>query len=90
MHSRKDHLLESKLAQFDGNILSWHEWFGQLKSTVDSTVLTDYTKLTYLKALVTSKARNRNCGVYLLSTKMYWPPCNGNFGNRMLFLTCAS
>ena len=38
MHSRKDHLPEWKLAQFDGNPLNWHEWFGQLKSTVDSAV----------------------------------------------------
>ena len=46
MHSRKDHFLEWKLAQFDGNPLNWHEWFGQFKSTVDSAVLTDNTKLT--------------------------------------------
>ena len=46
MHSRNDHLPEWKLAQFDGNPLNWHEWFGQFKSTVDSAVLTDDTKLT--------------------------------------------
>ena len=57
MHSRKDHLPEWKLAQFDGNPLNWHEWFGQFKSTVDSAVLTDDTKLTYLKTLVTGKAK---------------------------------
>ena len=28
MHIRKDHLPEWKLAQFDGNPLNWHEWFG--------------------------------------------------------------
>ena len=57
MHSRKDHLPEWKLAQFDGNPFNWHEWFGQYKSTVDSAVLTDDTKLTYLKTLVTGKAK---------------------------------
>ena len=57
MHSRKDHLPEWKLAQLDGNLLNWHEWFGQFKSTVDSAVLTDDTKLTYLKTLVTGKAK---------------------------------
>ena len=57
MHSRKDHLPEWKLAQFDGNPLNWHEWFGQFKSTVDSAVLTNDTKLTYLKTLVTGKAK---------------------------------
>ena len=57
MHSRKDHLTEWKLAQFDGNPLNWHGWFGQFKSTVDSAVLTDDTKLTYLKTLVTGKAK---------------------------------
>ena len=48
-HSRKDHLPEWKLAQFDGNLLNWHELFGQLKSTVDSAAHTGDTKLTYLK-----------------------------------------
>ena len=57
MHSRKDHLPEWKLAQFDGNPFNWHEWFGQFKTTVDSAVLTDDTKLTYLKTLVTGKAK---------------------------------
>ena len=57
MHSRKDHLPEWKLAQFDGNPLHWHEWFGQFRSTVDSAVLTNYTKLTFLKTLVTGKAK---------------------------------
>ena len=37
--------------------LNWHERFGQFKSTVDSAVLTDDTKLTYLKTLVTGKAK---------------------------------
>ena len=39
--------------------------------------LTDDTKLTYLKALVTSKARNRNCGVYTghLATKTLAAAC---------------
>ena len=57
MHSRKDHLAEWKIAQFDGNPLNWHKWFGQFKSTFDSAALTDDTKLTYLKTLVTGKAK---------------------------------
>ena len=57
MHSRKDHLPEWKLAQFDGNPLNWNEFFGQFKSTVDFAVLTDDTKLTCLKTLVTGKAK---------------------------------
>ena len=57
MHSCEDHLAEWKLAQFDGNPLNWHEWFGQFKSTVNSAVLTDDTKLTYIKTLVTGKAK---------------------------------
>ena len=57
MHSRKDHVPEWKLAQIDGNPLNWHEWLGQFKSTVDSAVLTVDTKLTYLKTLVTGKAK---------------------------------
>ena len=46
MHSRKGHLPEWKLAQFDGNSLNWPELFGQFKSTVEFAVLTDDTKLT--------------------------------------------
>ena len=57
MHCRKDHLPEWKLAQFDGNSLNWHEWFGQFKSIVDSAVLTNDAKLTYLKTLVSGKAK---------------------------------
>ena len=57
MHSRKDHLPEWKLAQFEGNPLNWLEWFGLFKSIVDSAVLTDDRKLTYLKTLVTGKAQ---------------------------------
>ena len=48
-HIRKDHPPERKLVQFDGNPLNWHEWFGQFKSTVDSAVLTNDTKLTLKK-----------------------------------------
>ena len=58
MHSRKDHLPEWKLTQFDGNPLNWHEWFGQFISTVDSAILSDDEKLTYLKTLVVGKAKS--------------------------------
>ena len=57
MHSRKDHLPDWKLAQFDANPLNCHERFGQFTSTVNSTVLIDDMKLTYLKTLVTGKAK---------------------------------
>ena len=57
MHSRKDHLPEWKLIQFDGNPHNWHEWFGQFKSTVDSAILSKDEKLTYLKTLVVGKAK---------------------------------
>ena len=58
MHSRKDHLPEWKLTQFDDNPLNWHEWFGQLISTVDSAMFSDDEKLTYLKTLVVGKAKS--------------------------------
>ena len=58
MHSRKDHLPEWKLTQFDGNPLNWHEWFGQFISTVDSAIHSDDGKLTYLKTLVMGKAKS--------------------------------
>ena len=58
MHSRKDYLPEWKLTQFGGNPLNWHEWFGQFISTVDSAILSDDEKLTYLKTLVVGKAKS--------------------------------
>ena len=57
MHSQKDQLPDWKLTQFDGNRLNWHEWFGQLISTVDSAILSDDEKLTYLKTLVVGKSK---------------------------------
>ena len=87
-HSRKDHPPEWKLAQFDGNPLNWHEWFEQFKSTVDSAVLTDDKKLTYLKTLVTGKAKlqMRSLVTVALCTRMHWPTCNGSLGNHTLLL----
>ena len=55
--SRKKHLPEWKLAQYNGDLSLWHEWFGQFKSAIDSAPLTDYVKLTYLKTLVTGKPK---------------------------------
>ena len=54
---RKDPLPEWKLAEFNGDPLKWHEWYGQFKSAIDSQSLTDDVKLTYLKTLVTGKAK---------------------------------
>ena len=55
--TKKDHLPEWKLAQYSGDPLQWHEWFGQFKSAIDAAPLTDDVKLTYLKTLVTGKAK---------------------------------
>ena len=55
--TKKDHLTESKVAQYNGNPLEWYEWLGQFKSVIDSAALTDDVKLTYLKMLVTRKAK---------------------------------
>ena len=54
---RNDPLPEWKLAEFNGDPLKWHEWYGQFKSAIDSQPLTDDVKLTYLKTLVTGKAK---------------------------------
>ena len=56
--SKKDHLSEWKLAQYSGDPLQWPEWFGQFKSAIDSAQLTDDVKLTYLKTLVSGKAKS--------------------------------
>ena len=44
MHSRKDHLPEWKLTQFDGNPFNWHEWFGQFISRIYSAILIKWLK----------------------------------------------
>ena len=54
---RNDPLPEWKLAEFNGDPLKWHEWYGQFKSAINSQSLTDDVKLTYLKTLVTGKAK---------------------------------
>ena len=48
---------ERKLSCFDGNPLDWFEWFGQFKSANDSSHLSNDVKLTYLKTLVSGKAK---------------------------------
>ena len=55
--SRKNHLPEWKLAQYNGDISQWPEWFGQFKSAIDSTPVTDVVEMTYLKILVTGRAK---------------------------------
>ena len=54
---KNDPLPEWKLAQYNGDPLQWHEWYGQFKSALDSQSLTDDVKLTYLKILATGKAK---------------------------------
>ena len=54
---KNDPLPEWKLAEFNGDPLKWHEWYDQFKSAIDSQSLTDDVKLTYLKTLVTGKAK---------------------------------
>ena len=56
--SQKGPLPEWKLSSFDGNPLQWPEWFGQFKTAIDAKVLSDDVKLTYLKSLVSGKAKN--------------------------------
>ena len=55
--TKKDHLPEWKLSEYNGDPIRWHEWFGQFKSAIDSAQLSDDVKLTYLKTLVTGKAK---------------------------------
>ena len=53
----KDHLTERKLAQYNGDPSQRHEWFGQLKNTIDSTPLTHDVKLTHFNIIVTGKTK---------------------------------
>ena len=52
-----DPLSERELAQYNGDPSQRHEWYGQFKNTIDSQSLTDDVNFTYLKTLVTSKAK---------------------------------
>ena len=54
--NRKDPLPEFQLSQIYGNALNWHEWYGQLTSTIHSALLCDDEKLTYLKTLIAKAA----------------------------------
>ena len=54
---KSDPLPKWKLAQFNGDPLQWHELYSQFKSAIDSQVLIDDVKLTYLNTLVTGKAK---------------------------------
>ena len=54
---KNDPLPEWKLAHCIGDTLQWHEWYGQFKSMIDSQLLKNDVKLTYLKTLVTGKAK---------------------------------
>ena len=55
--AKKDHHPEWKLEQYSGDPLQWHEWIGQFRSAIDSAPLSNDVKLTYLKTLVTGKAK---------------------------------
>ena len=51
-------LPEWKLSSSDGNPLQWPEWCGQFKSAIEAKVLSDDVLLTYLKTLISGKAKN--------------------------------
>ena len=54
--SRKDHLPEWRLAQYNGDLLQRHQWFGQFSNAINSAPITDDVELTYLETLVTGQA----------------------------------
>ena len=58
--AKKDHLPEWKLEQYSGDPLQWPEWIGQFRSAIDSAPLSNDVKLSYLKTLVTGKAKAAN------------------------------
>ena len=45
------------LANYNGDPLLWHEWIRQFRSAIDSKNPSDSAKLTYLKGLLTEKAK---------------------------------
>ena len=59
---KNDPLTEWKLAQFNGDPLQWHDWYGHFKSAIDSQSLTDDFKLTYLKIKDALRTLKRSFG----------------------------
>ena len=55
--NKNDPLPEWKLVQYNGDPLQWHEWYGQFKSAIDPQWLTVDVNLTYLRTLITGKAK---------------------------------
>ena len=55
--SKRDPPSKWKLSQYNGEPLQWHEWYGQFRNAIDLQTLSDDVKLTYLKTLVTGKAK---------------------------------
>ena len=55
--SRKDHLPEWRFAQYNGDLLQRHQWFGQFSNAINSAPITDDVKLTYLETLVIGQAK---------------------------------
>ena len=76
--NRKDPLPEWKLIQYNGDLLHWHEWFGQFVSAVDFARFSHDVKLTYLKTLVTGKAKN-STAEFAYSLVMYKDALNNLF-----------
>ena len=54
---KNDHLSDWKSEHYNEDPLQWHEWIGQIESTIDSALLSNDVKLSYLKPLVTGKAK---------------------------------
>ena len=57
--------------QYNGDPLQWHKWYGQFKSAIDSQSLTDDVKLTYLKSLVSGKAKKTAIAEFAYCGLMY-------------------
>ena len=56
--SSKNPLPQWKLYQYNVDYLQLHEWFNQFAGAFDFACLSDDVNLTYLKILVTGKAKN--------------------------------
>ena len=85
--SKKAHLLEWKLSQYNGDPFQWHEGFGQFESAIDSATLTDDVKLTYLETLVTgkTKAAIQSLRILSLCTKTFHERWSGTLAKHTLW-----
>ena len=82
--SKKDHLLERKLYQYNSDTRQWHEWF---KNAIDFATLSEDVKMTNLKMLDNAKPKPplHILRAVALCTKALYGSWSANLAVRTLY-----